>query len=567
MIFATHAKINIFAKLIVFAVHWSSVEAGTPLSNSLRGLAYSREKAARQLKTSLDAVVFFGDERSMQRIARIEKTLWHSFRAVPKDRLGQATPRTVRHLVYSYFAEEHGWLLSGLEPHGMHVNMTGVHQMGILQERAPAVVNALLETGKSQLGLAFSDVVSVVAAVERLVLDESMALLRAAYTLNNKVTDELLDERALLDVLESYLIVFEQGAKANLSAVESHQKTKKLMAERGGSWADLSEFVQDAQLNYVFSHIDELNPFVPRRYSFRASSQIVEDLAMSYGQWQDAECRHMKSELSKLDPDNTGRIPLSTFYSQPKNAVYQFVESVEYLREVGAIEELSVGGPSVRIANYILSPTNCIATSSFFSVCCLSDCGQLMGEVEHIVQAPTASPQILLGIVGNLSLVNYDGEQVVTSELKAKLHTVAAHHAGTVPLHGRLFAQWMHFAFPLECPYPHVLQDSMILSPASLGSKNSYTSTEEQRQKFIEEKANFSDAEINTLEVHWTDDEVMPLQEPQQARSFFGSVVRGVVQLMMMALVLKTAAAGLAAVRGVRFSCIKPEKELSCWAA
>jgi hypothetical protein len=251
----------------------------------------------------------------------------------------------------------------------------------------------------------------------------------------------------------------------------------------------------------------------------------------------------MKSELSKLDPDNTGRIPLSTFYSQPKNAVYQFVESVEYLREVGAIEELSVGGPSVRIANYILSPTNCIATSSFFSVCCLSDCGQLMGEVEHMVQAPTASPQVLLGIVGNLSLVNYDGEQVVTSELKAKLHTVAAHHAGTVPLHGRLFAQWMHFAFPLECPYPHVVEDSMILSPASLGSQSSYTSTEEQRQKFIEENAHVDDADINRLAVQWTDEEVMPLQEPHQARSFFGSTVRGVMQLMMMALVMKTAAA------------------------
>jgi len=436
--------------------------------------------------------------------------------------------------------------------------------MGILQERAPAVVDALLESGRSQLGLKFSDVVSVVAAVERLVLEESMALLRAAYTLNNKNTDELLDERALLDVLESYLFVFEQGAKANVSAVETHQKTKKLLAERGGSWADLTEFAQDAQLNYIFSHSDKLNPFVPLRYSFRASSQIVEDLALSYGQWQDAECRRMKSELVKLDPDSTGRVPLSKFYSQPKNAVYQFVESVDYLREVGAIEELSVGGPSVRIANYILSPTNCIASSSFFSVCCLSQCGQLMGEVEHMVQAPTASPQTLLGIVGNLSLINSDGEQVVTAELEAKLRIVAAHHAGNVPLHGRLFAQWMHFAFPLECPYPHVLQDSISLSPASWTSKKSYTSTEEQRQKFIEENAYIPEQDINALAFHWTDEEVMPLQEPHQARSVFGFVVRGLVQLMMLALVLKTAVAGVTAWKRIGFSRIKPDKELSC---
>merc|ERR1719436_1962012 len=36
-----------------------------------------------------------------------------------------------------------------------------------------------------------------------------------------------------------------------------------------------------------------------------------------------------------------------------------------------------------------------------------------------------------------------------------KLREVADYHGGQVPLHGRLFAQWMHFAFPRECPYPH----------------------------------------------------------------------------------------------------------------
>jgi len=24
-----------------------------------------------------------------------------------------------------------------------------------------------------------------------------------------------------------------------------------------------------------------------------------------------------------------------------------------------------------------------------------------------------------------------------------------------VPLHGRLFAQWLHYVFPHECPFPH----------------------------------------------------------------------------------------------------------------
>merc|ERR1719197_1201415 len=37
-----------------------------------------------------------------------------------------------------------------------------------------------------------------------------------------------------------------------------------------------------------------------------------------------------------------------------------------------------------------------------------------------------------------------------------RLDSIAAMHGGSVPLHGRLFAQWMHLAYPRECPFPHV---------------------------------------------------------------------------------------------------------------
>jgi len=37
-----------------------------------------------------------------------------------------------------------------------------------------------------------------------------------------------------------------------------------------------------------------------------------------------------------------------------------------------------------------------------------------------------------------------------------RLEEVAVYHGGRVPLHGRLFAQWMHHAYPRECRYPHV---------------------------------------------------------------------------------------------------------------
>merc|ERR1719389_206214 len=40
--------------------------------------------------------------------------------------------------------------------------------------------------------------------------------------------------------------------------------------------------------------------------------------------------------------------------------------------------------------------------------------------------------------------------------LRQRLGDLARHHDGRVPLHGRLFAQWMHFVHPRDCVYPHV---------------------------------------------------------------------------------------------------------------
>merc|ERR1719195_632118 len=42
-----------------------------------------------------------------------------------------------------------------------------------------------------------------------------------------------------------------------------------------------------------------------------------------------------------------------------------------------------------------------------------------------------------------------------SKSLLNRLEEVAAINDGKVNLHGRLFAQWMHHAFPRECPYPH----------------------------------------------------------------------------------------------------------------
>ena len=46
--------------------------------------------------------------------------------------------------IHNYFAKEHGWLITGLEPHGMQLKASEVHEVSILQDKAPLLVENLL---------------------------------------------------------------------------------------------------------------------------------------------------------------------------------------------------------------------------------------------------------------------------------------------------------------------------------------------------------------------------------------------------------------------------------------
>ncbi|CAE7400644.1 tmem145, partial [Symbiodinium pilosum] len=320
-----------------------------------------------------------------------------------------------------------------------------VHEVSILQDKAPALVESLLEARLSNHGLALTDVVAMIGALERLIFDESLALLQASYTFNGFSTSDAIAQRSAHDVLTSYLLLFQLGSKANLTDSRLHHALK--------------------------ANRDRMNPFVPVEYTFEDMFEIVEELTHGYGKWQNTECMQMKGDLIELDTNGDGRIPLNYFYGQQDNTKYQFSdESVHYLQQIGALDE-SGWEKQVRIANYLQGPSNCIASSSYYSICCLSECEVLLNELEAKVQAPAADPTHLLDLVGHLSSATVDAPRVFPESLAPRLQDIADHNEGQVPLHGRLFAEWMHYAFPHECPYPKVVQEAKTLTPEHWAQK------------------------------------------------------------------------------------------------
>jgi len=290
------------------------------------------------------------------------------------------------------------------------------------------------------------------------------------------------------EVLTSYLLLFEMGQKANLTDSRRHQLLKKRAAEAGGNWPLLVAFERDSVLNYVSSKTEQ-GALDQQHFTFQESTAIMEGLARGYGKWQHSECQAMKKDLMQLDADGTGRVSVSKFYSQPDTADYHFTESLDYLKTIGALDETGRGEARVRIANYMAGPSNCIASSSYYSVCCLNECEGLMNQLEAKVHAPTAAPEKLLNLVMNMSSDTVNAPRQLPKALQERLHEIASRNDGEVPLHGRLFAQWMHHAFPNECAHPEITEDAAVLTPSHWLDKTATVEASERKMLATAEPA------------------------------------------------------------------------------
>merc|ERR1719277_358382 len=88
-----------------------------------------------------------------------------------------------------------------------------------------------------------------------------------------------------------------------------------------------------------------------------------------------------------------------------------------------------------------------------------------MDHLEQQIDSPTAKPERIAELVAGMGSASVQAPRNLSASLINRLQQVADHHNGQVPLHGRLFSQWMHHAYPLECPYPHAAGTSQPLTP------------------------------------------------------------------------------------------------------
>lgn len=185
-----------------------------------------------------------------------------------------------------------------------------------------------------------------------------------------------------------------------------------------------------------------------RTYSFSDLHVIANSITKNFAWFYESDCTHMQDALIQIDTQRIGRIPLSKFYA----ASPFFAESEDYLSVLGVLDS-SVSSREVQviIPNYLQASSNCIVATAQYHICCANHCERLLGELEVAVRSASATVEDILAAVDDM-----EEEHVrIGGSLKLRLTEVSQRHGGQVRLHSRLFAQWLHYVFPQECPFPH----------------------------------------------------------------------------------------------------------------
>jgi len=420
----------------------------------------SSQEVQQQLHTQLRTMLGQGDMASMARLERLQSQLKPLYASMPKNADGGLEHGTARYTLHRFFEQQHGWHVRGLEATGTETWSDAGSSTAMLEDHIPSYVLQLFEQHRGgRTGL--RELAVLAATLEDVVHSETIQLLSKSYAAQSRSMEEVLHGEAEHRIITTYLLfhTLPNPDYAKLTTAGLNERVLDQAHTFWTAWLDMVMWVQDLRDAIDYDGSSLQNPFVgkaARSHDFNSLVRLVESLGENYGQFQNLECHGMKHALLDLS-DGSGRVRLNKFYQAAfENRTSHFKESPDYLRQLGVLDETDPRQPSVIVTNYMYSRANCVASSGLYSICCIDECEALMAHLERNIANPVADPQRIAELVAALPSDTVSAPRNISGLMRRRLDDIAGRHKGSVPLHGRLFAQWMHHAFPNECSYPHM---------------------------------------------------------------------------------------------------------------
>lgn len=402
----------------------------------------SMEVLRRALGAEIAASEQFPASPAAARQRQMEDRLRPLFAALPKNAQGRLDNATARYALHRHFARAYGWSVKGLEPAGAAwVKVMGVsaavHQ--ITKYILPAVIHQrILEHAGHDRGLDLRWLAMWAATIEHLTHGEVLEYLAAVYQNLELAAGAARSSAEVEEIVTFFLAEYAFGTDFEVSSAADVRRTVRHLDGHHQGWRELRDFA-----------LDLLEGVQPPPRDFGSIAAFLEDLMQRYASWQERDCRRARSLLRAAPGASPGLVLYETLEAVGEAGRRElFREDQEYLLRLGALANTSRGDPAVIAPNYLLSQAMCLTTASFHKVCCHNECDDLLEQVELAVRSPSA-PAAAVAAALAPALAERGGEG-----LASELEGVARRDGGEVRLHGSGFAEWLHRAFPWECPTP-----------------------------------------------------------------------------------------------------------------
>jgi len=378
--------------------------------------------------------------RLEQELQPVFATLPHK-EALPDGSEGGLDYAAARYLLHLHFVRRHSWYVRGLNPAGD--GRLPPSEKESLRSRVAGHLLRVLEDNVGSAGFSLRMLAIFVATLEHLLLGDQHELLKRVWVVHGLQPESTTDGPLLKSVLASFMaynIHSSDYFERSTLSLESASKEIQELEEQYEGWPKIAREIE--------KRVKGVGHKLSLKDTILLADQILEDFSEISG----SMCNGMEQEFSKFAGAAQGLVSLADIRNEPMlNGEYLVAESVEYLRDMGTIDESS-SDPHVLVPNYMLSPTNCDMSTSFYDLCCPNSCEHYKERLEHALAAAGAKTNhsgLIVAVVRELL-----GKAVPADQLR-DLDGIASGYNGTVPIHGRAFANWLNKVFPQDCPRAH----------------------------------------------------------------------------------------------------------------
>jgi len=436
----------------------------------LRATKTSEEDVEASLASELANTVDKG------RLSELEGALRPTFAILPKNARGNLGHKAVRYVLHRLFVQRHGWYIKGLEPNSDVVAPPNASS----KEWVPSYLQERLEQRLGDRGAGLRELAAAAAAIEDLVREEAVERLQLAYEIHGLPSDGTITGDQLDSVIKTYYVSFLLANNFSATGPTNAEAKEQRFASTYTGWSEAEDWLQETLAGARV-------PGQDGSFDFPTAARMALKIGEEYHAFNDLECKSLKHTMQQIEGWKPGRVRLSAFYNKGLYSHWRFTEKPEYLRTLGALDESDVSQQQVILPNYLMARTNCLEASDLYALCCQNECEGLMGHLEQEIGAPGVDIDRLSELVAALPSATVAAPRSLSAALLGRLAQVAESHGGVVRLHSRLFAQWMHHAYPRECPYPHEAGTTSPQTPDEWMRETGHSSTTASKEEMMKQ--------------------------------------------------------------------------------